>query len=216
MTYLNRPSITKVVAPKCPAIILNNSGSMMATGRLEKTVSITSSIARYAVGADFYVNDARTGIPDYVTHIDGDTWRYTQPFLPMMTGDDYINTLGLAAVISEYPAGIHLIDDGDDTDRYLSEALHLLKSIKHPGYMHPITVYFVRPMRDDERVFSYKERLMRKLPSDSGFNIECYHAAPDHIYNVTYNPERTTTWPGMPHTSLNPEDKLPTGIEKIE
>ncbi len=214
MTYRERPSFTEPVAPKCPAIILNNSGSMMAKGRLEKTVSITSSIARYNNGADFYVNDARTGIPDYVTHIDGDIWRYTQPLLPMMTGDDYFNTLGLAAVISEYPAGIHLIDDGDDIGRYIPEALHLLKSMKHPGYMHPITVYFVRPMGQENIVFRYKESLMRDLPSDSGFNVECYHAAPDHIYNVT--PERTMTWPGMVHTSLDPEDKLPTGIEKIE
>src|SRR5210317_504425 len=111
MTILDRPDFSKPVAPKCPAIILNNSGSMMAKGRLEKTASITSSIARYNNGVDFYVNDARTGIPDYVTHIRADTWRYTQPLLPMMTGEDYFNTLALAAVISEYPAGIHLIDD---------------------------------------------------------------------------------------------------------
>ncbi|MBP03310.1 MAG: hypothetical protein CMA72_00775 [Euryarchaeota archaeon] len=215
MTYLKRPSFAKPVAPKCPAIILNNSGSMMAEGRLEKTASITSAIARDNNGVDFYVNDARTGIPDYVTHIDGDTWRYTQPFLPMMTGEDYFNTLALAAVISEYPAGIHIIDDGDDTGYSLWTSLHLLKSMKHPGYMHPVTVYFVRPMDDaNGLVLRYSNELKQNLPSDEGFNVECYHAAPDHIYNLT--PERTMKWPGMVHTSLDPESKLPTGIEKIE
>ena len=183
MTYRERPSFTEPVAPKCPAIILNNSGSMMAKGRLEKTVSITSSIARYNNGADFYVNDARTGIPDYVTHIDGDIWRYTQPLLPMMTGDDYFNTLGLAAVISEYPAGIHLIDDGDDIGRYIPEALHLLKSMKHPGYMHPVLLYILSDQWNRKTLYLG----IRKV------SCETFQVIRDSMLNVIMLPQTTFT-----------------------
>ena len=172
--------------PNCPAIIFNNSGSMVAHGRLQKTMDIIRDIAgmnRHGAGsgADFYVSDARTGLPDFVTHIDIEWPAYSAPLIPIITGQDYINTMALAAVISEYPVGVHIIDDGDGISDDIAEALHLLKDMKNPAYRTPVILYYVRGISDPalQRMNRMYEHFMKLCPEDSGFNISVYFAAID-------------------------------------
>ena len=188
-----RPSNSAVSPyPKCPAIIFNNRSSMVAHGRLQKTMDIIRDIAgmeRHGAGsgADFYVSDARTGLPDFVTHIDIEWPAYSAPLIPMITGHDYINTMALAAVISEYPAGVHIIDDGDGITEDIAEALHLLKDMKNPAYMNPVTLYYVRDQSNWKGASSLYEEFMRMVPEDAGFNTSMYHAIPQ-------SPHRSTEW----------------------
>tara|TARA_R110002096_G_C14297275_1_gene698145 strand:+ start:63 stop:692 length:630 start_codon:yes stop_codon:yes gene_type:complete len=167
--------------PKCPAIIFNNSGSMVAAGRLEKTMEIIVETTRIFSGADFYVSDARTGLPTFVAHIEGGWPAYSAPLIPIITGQDYINTMALAAVISEYPVGVHIIDDGDGISDDIAEALHLLKDMKNPAYRTPVILYYVRGISDPalQRMNRVYEHFMKLCPKDSGFNISMYFAAVD-------------------------------------
>ena len=184
-----RPAHLGTIAPKCPAIIFNNSGSMVARGRVAKVMEIIRDTVRMNQpdGVDFYVNDARTGIPNFVTHITvaaSGYQCYSAPLIPMIEGDDYINTLGLASVISEYPEGVLFIDDGDGVGGDISDALHLLKSMKSPGYMHPITIFYVRPEREKETVEKYFEHCMRLVPKDEGFDVLFNHAYNGVSYEI--------------------------------
>jgi len=164
--------------PKCPAIIFNNSGSMVAAGRLEKTMEIiVGTTYNSAHGADFYVSDARTGIPTFAAHIEDGWGAFSAPLIPIITGHDYINIMALAAVISEYPAGVHIIDDGDGISEDIAEALHLLKDMKNPAYMNPVILYYVRGQSQSQSVNRHYEQFRKLCPEGSGFNISMYHAA---------------------------------------
>lgn len=173
--------------PKCPAIIFNNSGSMSAIGRAEKTMDIiTNTVRQSETGADYYISDERTGIPSFVTHIADAVYRsHSAPLIPIITGDDYMNTLALAAIIQEYPVGVHIIDDGDSIMQSITEALHLLKSMKNPAYMNPITLYIVRSQQEYQAVNRHYEQFMKKCPESSGFNISMYHAIPQAPHKPT-------------------------------
>tara|TARA_R110000751_G_scaffold301540_1_gene414191 strand:- start:31 stop:612 length:582 start_codon:yes stop_codon:yes gene_type:complete len=163
---------------KCPAIIFNNSGSMVAPGRLEKTMEIIVETTRNSAhGADFYVSDARTGIPTFAAHIEEGWPAFSAPLIPIITGHDYINTMALAAVISEYPAGVHIIDDGDGISQDISRALHLLKDMKNPAYMNPVILYYVRGQTSHLHVNRHYEQFRKLCPEVGGFNISMYHAA---------------------------------------
>ena len=174
-------------APICPAIIFNNSGSMMAIGRVEKTMDIITDVVRVSeTGADYYLSDERTGIPSFVTHIaDTRHGSHTAPLIPRITGEDYMNTMALAAIIEEYPAGVHIIDDGDSITRAITDALNLLKSMKNPAYMNPIKLYIVRGQAQYQSVNRMYENLMAKLPESSGFNLTMYHAIPQAPHSPT-------------------------------
>jgi hypothetical protein len=167
--------------PKCPAVIFNNSGSMMAIGRVEKTMDIISDAVRNSeTGIDYYISDERTGIPFFITHLaDEQFGSHSAPLIPLITGDDYMNPLALAAIISEYPAGVHLIDDGDSIMGAITEALHLLKDRKNPAYMNPVTYYFVRGQGEQQSVNRAYENFIAGCPEESGFNLSMYHAIPD-------------------------------------
>ncbi len=162
---------------KCPAIIFNNSGSMLKSGRVDAAMDIIRETFDTGYGVDYYVNDTRTGIPDFVTHIEDNYYgiSFTAPLIPMVNGDDYINTLALAAVISEYPEGVHIIDDGDGIGKDISEALHLLKSMKSPGYMHPVTLHYIRGPEEVRRVEQFFEHCMSLVPEDEGFRVKFHY-----------------------------------------
>ena len=174
-------------APKCPAIIFNNSGSMCAIGRVEKTMDIITDVVRASEnGADYYISDDRTGIPSFVTHIADEVYgSHTAPLIPLITGEDYMNTMALAAIIEEYPAGVHIIDDGDGIGAAVGEALHLLKSMKNPAYMNPITLYIVRGQSQYKSVDRHYESARKKCPESSGFNFTMYHAIPQEPHSPT-------------------------------
>ena len=174
-------------APICPAIIFNNSGSMMAIGRVEKTMDIITDVVRASeTGADYYLCDERTGIPSFVTHIaDTRHGSHTAPLIPRITGEDYMNTMALAAIIEEYPAGVHIIDDGDSIGAAAGEALHLLKSMKNPAYMNPITLYIVRGQSEYKSVNRHYENFITQCPESSGFNTTMYHAIPQEPHSPT-------------------------------
>lgn len=190
-----RPGFSSFKAPKCPAIILNNSGSMQAEGRVQKSMDIIREILRTdEIGsADFYVNDARTGIPNFITHLAGETHgEYSTPLIPIMTGEDYMNTLALEAVIQEYPMGVYLIDDGDSITGWVSEALSMLKEMKSPAYQTPIGIFIVRSAAESIAVDRMNESLKKRIPKSEGFTVVVTHACaiPKHDYK-TYNPDRT-------------------------
>ena len=181
-------------APKCPAIILNNSGSMMASGRVQKTMDIIREILRRdeAGSADYYVNDARTGIPDFITHLSGESHgEYSTPLIPIMTGEDYMNTLALAAVIDEYPMGVYLIDDGDSITGWVSEALSMLKEMKNPAYQTPIGIFIVRSEAESIAVNRTNESLKMMIPKSEGFNVSVIHAIPVQVDQLTSFRDRT-------------------------
>ncbi len=173
--------------PKCPAVIFNNSGSMSANGRAEKTMAIISdALLNSETGIDYYISDDRTGIPFFVTHLaDQQFGSHSAPLIPLITGDDYMNPLALAAIIEEYPAGVHLIDDGDSITDAITEALHLLKDMKNPAYMNQVTLYLVRGQRESKAVKRAYEMFMKGCPEDSGFNISMYHAIPQAPHEPT-------------------------------
>ena len=190
-----RPGLSDWASPKCPAIILNNSGSMMAGGRVQKSMDIIREILRRdEIGsADFYVNDARTGIPDFITHLAGDKHgEYSTPLIPIMTGEDYMNTLALAAVIQEYPMGVYLIDDGDSITGWVSEALSMLKEMKSPAYQTPIGIFVVRGAAESIAVNRMNESLKKRIPKSEGFTVVVTHACaiPEMDYR-DYTPDRT-------------------------
>ncbi len=164
--------------PKYPAIIFNESGSMRTPGRLEKSMNLIMDVSMKSP-VDFYINSADTGYPRFISHL-GRLWssaqKTYQPLLPIPSGEDYMNPLALASLIEEYPEGVHLIDDGDEINGWVSEALHLLKSMKSPGYMHPVTVYMVRGPESLKTVESYYQDIMKKLPASEGFNVQFYFA----------------------------------------
>ena len=167
---------THWAAPKCPAIIFNNSGSMLAEGRVEKSMEIIRDIVRTHDGADFYVNDGRRGIPDFITHLGGGKFGlYSAPLIPMITGDDYWNAFAIAAIIVEYPVGVHIIDDGDGSD-WLEDALEMCERLTEDTYKHPITVYMLRSKAESSMVKRYYDRLKSLSPEDS--NITVYHVIP--------------------------------------
>jgi len=179
MRAIRRPGFAAYKAPKCPAIILNNSGSMMAGGRVQKSMDIIREILRRdEIGsADYYVNDARTGIPDFITHLTGDAHgEYSTPLIPIMTGEDYMNTLALAAVIQEYPMGVYLIDDGDSITAWVSEALSMLKEMGSMAYQNPIGIFIVRGETERIAVERMNESLKKRIPKSEGFNVSVIHA----------------------------------------
>jgi hypothetical protein len=181
-------------SPKCPAIILNNSGSMMASGRVQKSMDIIRAILRRdeAGSADYYVNDARTGIPDFITHLGGEAHgEYSNPLIPIMTGEDYMNTLALAAVIQEYPMGVYLIDDGDSITAWVSEALSMLAEMGSPAYQTPIGIFIVRGPGERAAVDRMNESLKRMIPKSEGFNVSVIHAIPLQVDHRTSFPDRT-------------------------
>ena len=159
--------------PKYPAIIFNESGSMRAPGRMEKSMELIIDLS-YETPVDFYINSAQ---------------KTYQPLLPIPSGEDYMSILALASLIEEYPEGVHLIDDGDSITGWVSEALHLLKSMKSPGYMHPVTVYMVRSAKSLKMVESYYEHFMKELPADEGFNVQFYFAVTETTFD-------SSTYPG--------------------
>tara|TARA_R110002020_G_scaffold205131_2_gene409671 strand:- start:5302 stop:5805 length:504 start_codon:yes stop_codon:yes gene_type:complete len=154
---------------------------MAANGRVEKTMDIIFSLVHGSkTGIDYYVSDSRTGIPDFVSHLTFDRHgAYTQPLIPLIMGDDYMNPLAIAAIIEEYPAGVHIIDDGDSITRVVTDALIMLKDMKKPAYMNPITLYVVREHWQKKAVDSHYEHLMKRCPEESGFNMSMYHAIPN-------------------------------------
>ena len=189
-----RKGYSSFSAPKCPAIILNNSGSMMASGRVQKSMDIIREILRTdEIGsADYYVNDARTGIPDFITHLAGDKHgEYSTPLIPIMTGEDYMNTLALAAVIQEYPMGVYLIDDGDSITGWVSEALSMLKEMKSPAYQTPIGIFIVRSAAETVSVDRFNENLKKRIPKSEGFNVSVIHAIPVEVNHSTSFRDRT-------------------------
>lgn len=177
--------------PKYPAIIFNESGSMRAPGRMEKSMELIMNLS-YETPVDFYINSADTGYPRFISHL-GRLWssaqKTYQPLLPIPSGEDYMSILALASLIEEYPEGVHLIDDGDSITGWVSEALHLLKSMKSPGYMHPVTVYMVRGAKSLKMVESYYEHFMKELPADEGFNVQFYFAVTETTFD-------SSTYPG--------------------
>ena len=165
---------------KCPAIILNNSGSMQAGGKVQKTMDIIMEIlSKDELGsADFYVNDARTGIPDFITHLSGiDFAEYSTPLIPIMTGKDYMNTLALAALIQEYPMGVYIIDDGDEITEWVSEALLMLREMKSPAMGTPIGIFIVRGATESISVDKQYESLKKRVPKSEGFTVVVTHAS---------------------------------------
>jgi hypothetical protein len=182
--------------PDFPAIIFNESGSMGASGRIGKSMDIIMGLTRNNP-ADYYINSADTGYPRFVSHLN-QLWSSTkhrgQPLLPIPTGEDYMNPLALASLIEEYPEGVHLIGDADSITDWVDEALHLLKSMKSSGYMHPVTVYFVRGSVYKEVIESYYENFIKRLPADEGFNVEFYWAIAD-MDNETYQYAKSKSLP---------------------
>ncbi len=166
--------------PEYPAIIFNESGSMAAPGRLQKSMTLIRDLT-YKSPADYYINSADTGYPRFISHLGKlfaprSEQKTYLPLLPMPSGEDYMSILALASLIEEYPQGVHLIDDGDAITGWVSEALHLLKSMKSPGYMHPVTVYLIRGPESLNVVESYYENFMKELPADEGFNVQFFFA----------------------------------------
>lgn len=159
----------------------------MANGRVEKTMDIITEVVRASEnGADYYICDERTGIPAFVTHIsDGVYGSHSAPLIPIITGEDYMNTMALAAMIEEYPAGVHIIDDGDSIGDAAVAALHLLKSMKNPAYMNPITLYIVRGQKEYKSVDRMYENFITQCPESSGFNTTMYHAIPQAPHSPT-------------------------------
>lgn len=160
---------------------------MKAIGRVEKTMDIITDVLRASEnGADYYLSDERTGIPVFVTHIESRPYiGFSAPLIPIITGEDYMNTMALAAMLQEYPAGVHIIDDGDSITRAITDALYLLKSIKNPAYMNPITLYIVRGQSEYKAVDRMYENIMKKCPESSGFNLTMYHAIPKQPHSPT-------------------------------
>ena len=189
-----RKGYSSFSAPKCPAIILNNSGSMMGGGRVQKSMDIIREIIRRdEIGsADYYVNDARTGIPDFITHLTGEAHgEYSTPLIPIMTGEDHMNSLALAAVIEEYHMGVYLIDDGDSITTWVSEALSMLKEMGSPAYRTPIGIFIIRGPSETASVDRMNENLKKRIPKSEGFNVSVIHAIPVQLHHSTSFPDRT-------------------------
>tara|TARA_B100000029_G_scaffold253000_1_gene249924 strand:- start:4976 stop:5554 length:579 start_codon:yes stop_codon:yes gene_type:complete len=181
-------------AANCPAIIFNNSGSMAAAGRVQKSFDIIRDIGMHREPSfDMYVNDARTGIPDFIAHIqDISHGALNPPLLPLVTGEDYMNPLALAAIIQEYPS-VHMIDDGDSITHWVVEALEILDSMGFDDNTK-ITLYYVRPHTEMRSVDRHYEQLKKMYPQgfDGTGNTEImmYHAIPDVIDRRMRQPDR--------------------------
>ena len=178
-----RPKAYPYLQTKCPAILFNESGSMRAPGRIGKSMEIIMEISDNQP-VDYYINTSYTGLPRFIAHLpklaqmfDDGYYPLGQPLLPIPKGDDHMNSFALAALIEEYPQGVHIIDDGQGTVGWVSHALHALKNDKSSGYMHPVTVYMLRGMepRDRDNCQRYYDMLKRNCPEDEGFNIRFYY-----------------------------------------
>ena len=178
-----RPKAYPYLQPKYPAILFNESGSMRVFGRIEKSMELIGDLVRQN-SADYYINTSYTGLPRFIANLpqfngmyeDG-YYPFGQPLLPLPTGDDHMNSFALAALIEEYPEGVHLIDDGDGTVGWVSHALHALKNDKSSGYMHPVTVYMLKGMKRSDRDNCQRQydRLKQYCPDDEGFNVRFYY-----------------------------------------
>lgn len=189
-----RYGILKYYNPNCPAIIFNNSGSMAALGRVEKSFEIIRYIGQHGENPfDMYVNDARTGIPDFIAHIeDISHGKLNPPLLPIVTGEDYMNPLALAAIIQEYPS-VHIIDDGDSITDWCVEALELLESMGFDG-KRTVTLWYVRGHLEKSSVDRHYDSLKKNYPQ--GFDgtghtqIRMWHAIPNVIDVHARTPDR--------------------------
>jgi hypothetical protein len=151
----------------CPAIIFNESGSMAVMGRLETSMDIIKDIIGKGP-ADYYINSSYTGLPRLIAHLP-QLWSReaaarmgNRPLIPMPTGDDYM-----------------IIDDGDGCVKWVSTALHTLKNMKSSGYMHPVTVYFLRSKTNNRMAQRYYDELKQDCPAEEGFNILFYYVPDD-------------------------------------
>jgi|TARA_B100001778_G_scaffold334953_1_gene349569 hypothetical protein len=170
----------------CPAIIFNNSGSMAAIGRVEKSFEIIKDVGRNS-SFDLYVNDARTGIPDFVAHIESIRHgTLNPPLLPLVSGEDYMNPLALAAIIQEYNS-VHIIDDGE-ASAFLWNALEILDNIGFDE-RRSITLYIIRSQKEYRGVDNQFKWLSSKFPQafDGTGNTEImvYHAIPKAPHEST-------------------------------
>lgn len=178
-----RPKAYPYLQPKYPAILFNESYSKELPGRIGKSMEIIADLIRWN-SADYYINTSYTGLPRFIAHLpkieemfeDG-YYPLGQPLLPMPAGDNHMNSFALAALIEEYPEGVHLIDDGGGTVGWVSHALHALKNDKSSGYMHPVTVYMLRDRKPRERDNCQRQYDMLKenCPEDEGFNVRFYY-----------------------------------------
>lgn len=161
------------------AIIFNNSGSMMADGRMEYVFNIIFHQTMNQ-DADIYLNDnsGRMNLVAQDYRLNDERSRLI-PILPHPYGDDGWNPYVLAGVIDLYTE-IHIIDDGDDTFGAVMRSLMLLKANKEPSYMHDVHIHIIRRPEEAGRLEARYESIIENM-KDEGFNVTAhFHFADGH------------------------------------
>ena len=167
------------------AIIFNNSGSMMADGRMEYVFNLIRN-QTYQKPADIYINDAsgrmRLVAQNYTSNTSfiGSSNNLI-PILPLANGDDGWNPYVLAGVIDLYTE-IHIIDDGESLFRPLTNSLWILKDHKEPSYMHDVNIHIIRKPEEASSIEAHYESMIERLKYESeGMNVTVhFHFASGH------------------------------------
>jgi len=156
---------------KRTTVIYNNSGSAAAPGRIETALKTIHKLAAQYKDIDYYINSSSSGYPNFIAHLDINKAYSWPPLMPLALGGDYMNPMALAALI-EQSRDIHIIDDGDSTIDWVSEALHLAKERKG-NYWIPVTIHYLREKSETEIAYATKlfDKLKSKCPVSEGFNV---------------------------------------------
>jgi hypothetical protein len=159
---------------KVTTVIYNNSGSAASPGRIETALKTIHNLAAQLNHIDYYINSPHSGYPNFIAHLDINKAYSWPPLMPLALGGDYMNPMALAALI-EQSRDIHIIDDGESTIDWVSEALHLVKERKG-NYWTPVIIHYLREKSESEVAYATKlfDKLLRECPVSEGFNVNMY------------------------------------------